>query len=157
MSPFPRNVYAVSLFQRNRCVGNQGEVYGSQKGQDHQHQSQSKSQFTLLCNDPRHVNNYRFRLEQGKNRWREESCKNLKKDGKGRKEEWKETFLIWLLGRKQSTSMLPTSLHSQLDFEVSTFTQGWVLGGVFFSCEILCTQVVTPCNLTVMIEVKNTP
>ena len=93
MSPFPRNVYAMSLFQRNRGVGNQREVYDSQKGQDHQHQSQSKSQFTLLCNDLRHVNKYRFRLEQGK-RWRGESCKNSKNDGQGRKEEWKETFLI---------------------------------------------------------------
>ena len=53
--------------------------------------------------------------------------------------------------------MLPTSLRSQSDFEVSTFTQGQVLGGVFFSWEILCIQVVTPCNSTVMIEVKNTP
>ena len=53
--------------------------------------------------------------------------------------------------------MLPTSLRSQLEFEVSTFTQGQVLGGAFFSCEILCIQVVTPCNSTVMIEVQNTP
>lgn len=146
----------MSLFQRNRGVRNQGEVYDNQKGQAHQHQSQSKSQFTLLCNDLRCVKNYHSRLEQGK-RWREESCKNSKKNGKARKEKWEETFLIWLLGRKQSTSMLPTSLHSQLEFEVSTFTQGQVLGGAFFSCEILCIQVVTPCNSTVMIEVQNTP
>lgn len=74
------------------------------------------------------MNNYQaFRLEQGKIGGEKKSCKNLKKMQRNRRME--RNILNLTLEERKSTSMLPTSLHSQLDFEVSTFTQGWVLGG----------------------------
>ena len=105
------------------------------------------------------------RPEQGRRRWTKnyKDCHSIrikkKMVRKGRRNRKKHSWSSWsdVLGRSSLPRCGLLLFLVSLIFRSSAFAQNQIASRAFFSCEILCIQVVTPCNSTVMIEVQNTP